>query len=219
MAKSTYPTAAELETSLLAAGLTQELVDALDLTTAALAGRETFEGMTGRRMLATTQTREYDPRRISPRGVLDLRTDLVAATSVTYGTQAFTVGTDVRMAPLNAADDGRPYGWLEFGYWQFYPYGGYGFPLPTLITVVGSWGYGATIPENAWQAMMMEAALSLFPTISAFLTAGMVGWDEADMQEQYGQDPFGAYRKNLQMVLGSVDIPGVVNLYRRPVMG
>jgi len=218
MGKAAYPTPAELETSLLAAGLSQELIDLLDLTTAALAGRQTFEGLTGRRMLATTQTREYDPCRVSPRGVLDLRADLVTATSVTYGTQAFTVGTDVRMAPLNAADDGRPYGWLEFGAWRFYRFS-YGYPLPTLITVVGSWGYGATIPENAWMAMLYEAALSLFPQITMFIAGGMVGWSEADMSEQYGQDPFGFYRRNLQMVLGSVDVPGVVNIYRRPVMG
>lgn len=218
-----YPTRVDLGEWLQDAGFSASALANLDLTTAAAAGVATFEQATGRRFLATTQTREYDPCRVSPRGVLDLKADLAALTSVAYGSTSYVVGTDVRAAPLNAPDDGRPYAWLEFGHWRrFYAAT---FPLATLITVVGSWGYGTTIPDDAWQAMLAAGGLHLFPYLAQEFSRGALTYKEQDVTEEYGPDPMGAFRTNWMTQLygppgpgGAQGRGGVVGLYRRVTM-
>lgn len=199
MGKAAYPTAAELAAYLVAAGFDSTFVAALDTTTMAAAGAAQFEREAGRRMLAVTQTREFDPAKVSPRGFLDLRGDLAALTSVSWGTTSYVVGTDVRAFPLNAADDGLPYSGLNFGYWRRF-WGQSGFPLPQLISVAGDWGYGATIPEDAWIGMMAYAGLLLFPQILILRTQGMLDWTEADMHEVYGNNPLQGLRLGWQAV-------------------
>lgn len=224
MGKAAYPTAAELAAFLVAAGFSSTFVAALDTTTFAAAGAAQFEREADRRMLAVTQTREFDPERVSPRGFLDLRADLAAATSVAWSSQSYAVGTDVRLFPLNAVDDGRPYSGLSFPYWRrFYPVS---YPiLPPLITVVGDWGYGATIPEDAWVGMMAYAGLLLFPQIVQRSTGGMEAWTEADMSERYGINPLQGLRMGWQGVAlataGGLDDRGVrhTGKYARVPMG
>lgn len=224
MGKLAYPTGAELAAYLIAAGFTAAFVAALDTTTAAAAGAAQFEREADRRMLAVTQTREFDAERVSPRGFLDLRTDLAAATGVSWSTNTYVVGTDVRLFPLNAADDGHPYSGLTFPYWRrFYPTS---YPLlPPLITVVGSWGFGATIPEDAWIGMLAAAGLLLLPQIVQRRTGGMVAWSEADMQETYGPNPLMSLQRNWQAVMlslaGGLDERGVRHMgkYARVPMG
>lgn len=199
MGKAAYPTGADLVAYLTAAGFATTFIAALDTTTAALAGAAQFERDADRRMLAVTQTREFDPERVGPRGFLDLRADLATATSVAYGSQSFIVGTDVRLMPLNAVDDGHPYNALSFGYWRrFYAVS---YPLlPVLITVIGSWGFGATIPEDAWEGMLAFAGMFLFPQLVQRRTQGMIEWREADMQESYGLNPLLSLRLGWQAV-------------------
>lgn len=215
MPQAAYPTAADLEAFLIAAGFSTDFVAALDTTTFAAAGASQFEREADRRMLAVTQTREFDPYSVSPNGFLDLRQDLAALTSVSWNTQSYVVGTDVRPFPLNAADDGRPYSGLTFGLWRrFYPTS---YPLlPPLITVGGDWGYGTTIPDDAWIAMMAFAGLLLFPQIVQRATGGMEAWTEADMSERYGINPLQGLRMGWQAVTmataGGLDDKGVRHL-------
>lgn len=198
MGKAAYPTGAELAAYLVAAGFTSAFVAALDTTTFAAAGASEFEREAGRRMLAVTQTREFDPCRVGTNGFLDLKADLASLTSVAWNTTAYTVGTDVRAFPLNAADDGLPYSGLSFGYWR--RFSGYGYPFPPLISVAGDWGYGATIPEDAWAGMLAFAGMLLFPQIVQRRTGGMFEWTEADMREAYGNNPLQGLRAGWQAI-------------------
>jgi len=220
MPHAAYPTASDLEAFLIAAGFDATFVATLDLTTAAAAGQQAFEEATGRRFLATTQTREFDPCRVTPAGKLNLKTEAVSFSSVTWGTTTLTAGTDYRGLPLNAPDDGKPYNMLEFGHYRrYYPLT---FPLSTLITVVGSWGYGTTIPDAVWAAMLAAAGLWLWPQIMQAITGGLTAWTEADMSETYGQTAFLRLQNGWNGLVygmpggpGQPMMPGAVQLWRR----
>lgn len=199
MGQAAYPTGSDLAAYLLAAGFTATFVAALDTDTFAAAGASQFERECDRRMLAVTQTREFDPARVTASGFLDLRADLASLASVAWNGVSYAVGTEVRAFPLNAADDGRPYSGLTFGVWRrFYPMS---YPLlPPLVTVTGDWGYGATIPEDAWAGMLAAAGLLLVPQIIQRRTGGMESWTEADMTERYGTNPLQGLRTGWQAV-------------------
>ena len=91
-----------------------------------------------------------------------------------------------------------------------------------LITVVGSWGYGATIPDDAWLAMLAAAGVYLHPYIAQLESGGLEMWSEADVTERYGPNPLGSLLTNWSMTLYGPPGPGgvqgrqgVVGLYRR----
>jgi len=216
MAKTAYPTEIEFHAYLSDAGFSAAFLALLDLETALAAGQSTFEEMTGRRMLATTQTREFDPPSNSWRD-LDLKTDLLSVTGLTVGATALISGTDYRLLPYNAADDGRPYNMVRFNRWWT--------PPPTWaergsVVITGSWGFGTTIPEAAWQGILTLAGLSLFPAIAQSRTRGIQMWREADVTEQYGADPLGSLRDNWSRYAMGVDgRGGVVGMYRRVTQG
>jgi hypothetical protein len=222
MPQSAYPTMIDLGAWLQDAGFTAAAVANLDLETAAAAGIATFEQAVGRRMLATTQTREFDlPSH--PRGILDLRADLASLTSVTVSGTAQVLNTDVRLREPNAADEGRPYWGLQF-YRRFYPTS---YPLAAWgqVVVTGLWGYAATIPDDVWQAMLAAAGLSLFPYLAQEFSRGAITYKEQDVTEEYGKDPMGSFRDNWSLALygppgpgGIQGCSGVVGRYRRVTM-
>ena len=224
MAQAAYPTMVDLGAWLQDAGFTTAVVANLDLTTAAASGVASFERAVGRRMLATSQTREFDlPRHL--RGVLDLRDDLAAVTTVTVRGTAQVLGTDYRLREPNAADRGVPYWALQFAR-RFYVLESYPQPLWDQIAVAGTWGYGATIPDDAWLGMLAAAGLALFPYLAQAQARGLEMWSQADVTERYGSDPLGSFRKNWDMQLnGSPELAGkpggggVVGRYRRVALG
>jgi hypothetical protein len=224
VAQAAYPTQIDLGAWLQDAGFSAETVANLDLATAATAGVSAFESATGRRMLATTQTREYDLSR-HPNGFVDLRGDLASLTSVTVNGTTQVVGTDVRLREPNAADEGLPYWAIQLARRHF-PVVSYPQPSWGVIAVTGLWGYGATIPDDAWIAMVMAGALTLFPAIAQLQVGGIESWTEQDVTERYGSDPLGSLRNNWSMILhgdeklaGKPGGGGVIGRYRRVALG
>src|SRR6185436_8967936 len=197
--RTQYPSGDDLQAYLVGAGFSATFLatQGYDLELFAVAGWQAFNREANRVMLARTQTREFSAERVSPRGFLDLGADLVAVTSVVYGTTTFTEGTDFRLMPLNAAEDGRPYQGLSFGTWRrFYSST---FPLTMLISIAGSWGFGLTIPEDAWLGMLALAAMEMGPALAQARSGGLEMWSEADMTERYGSDPLAGVQKGWRM--------------------
>ena len=207
MSREQYPTGGDVEAFLAQAGLTS---GGLDVNGAAQAGREAFESATDRRFLAVAGMREFDPP-VAASGVLELGTDLLSVTSVTYGGVTWTAGTEYRLLPANAAAEGRPYRCLALNRRWAAPLP---FSLQGAIQITGSWGYGARIPEEVWEAMRATAALTLLPAISRGLTGGLVSWSDADVHEQYGEDPL----STLTSVWGTIR-DSAVTRYRRVAVG
>lgn len=176
-----YPTAADLQAFLEAAGLT---TTGLDLATAVQAGRQRFERETGRRMLAVTQTRTFDPP-TNPTGTLNLRADLVLASSVSVAGVALAA-TEYQFLPHNAVTDGQPFTMIRF---QRRWYGPLEWSQLGTVSITGSWGFAAAIPDDAWTAMLQAAALDRLPQIGTALSEGLISWKEADVEERYGDNP------------------------------
>jgi hypothetical protein len=190
MGRPQYPNGSDLTAYLLAAGLDESFVAALDVETAAAAGVSQFEHEAGRRMLAVAGTRTFD--RAMSNGVLvlgdDLASDSLAAPTVSDNGTALTLGTQARFEPMDAPGRGLPYNRVRFAY-----YHRTGVMLPwsvaAPVSIAGSWGYASTIPEDAWLSMLAFAGLYLFPQILQRRTGGMEAWTEADMSERYGTKP------------------------------
>ncbi len=191
VSRTLYPTGADVQRELTANGLIVAnptgAAQFIDIFGAALKGREMVEEVTGRRFLATSQTRTY-PFPKSGR-VLQLGADLVGSPTVTINGTGKTLNTDYVLIPLNADQDGKPFDRIEFAYqylWtQTYPMSN-----PRPISVMGSFGFGLTIVEDAWRAMLDAACLECVPGIQAALTGGLVKWTEADVTEDYGKSAF-----------------------------
>jgi hypothetical protein len=220
-AKTQYPNGEDLETFLTAAGFSSTRLATLDLESGAAAGVATFEQATGRRMLAISETREFDlPEH--PRAILDLRADLASLTTVAVSGTGQTLGTDVRLLPVNAADRGRPYRMLQFAR-RFYPVATYPQPSWGAVAVTGLWGYGTTIPEDAWLAMLALGALQLHPLLAQAELGGLESWTEGDVTERYGSDPLGSLRVNWTTIAYGAEKlmgrGGIVGLYRDVAWG
>ena len=225
MPQTAYPTLIDLGAWLQDAGFTAAAVANLDLETAAAAGVATFEQATGRKMLAVSQTREFDLTAVNPRGVLDLRADMASLTSVTVSGPAQVLNTDMRLREPNASDRGLPFWALQFAR-RFYPVVTYPQPSWAAIAVTGLWGYAATIPDDAWQGMLVLAGLELHPFLAQEFSHGALTYQEQDVTEHYGPDPMGSLRDNWRFVAfgpkelsGKPGGGGVVGLYKRVVFG
>jgi len=190
MSKSAYPVQADLEAAMTAAGIT---VGTLDTATFIAAGISDFEKRVRRKMLAPGQdaTRTYDPP-TDQAGYLDLVQDLASLTTVVYFPQGALSGetwvqnVDFWVRPYNAAADGKPYLGLELKRRFMSPL------LPAMhrsIQVTGRWGYGAGIPEDAWQAMIFRAMALLEPAAGWKLSGGIVRTADTGVDRLYGDDP------------------------------
>jgi hypothetical protein len=221
VSRTSYPSTSDLTALLTSYGLT---LDAGQVAGAVLAGIESFESAVDRHMLAgkatdnTAQgavTRTYLPPD-NVYGILDLAGDLAAAPTVTYqphgaAAEAFTLLTDYRLDPENAPAEGRPYERLQFhrrwyapGLWSF----------GSALQVTGTWGYGATIPEDAWRAMLHGGLLWLVGQAWGAGTVPLKSWKEADAEEEYAVPSWADRQQALQM-----DIAAAVHRYRKVSLG
>lgn len=187
-----YPRGRDLETLLTAAGFSS-IPTGIDLSRAVAAGVQAFEHAVGRRMLAETGTRNYDPPTSGRESFLPFGADLWGTpTSVTFNGTALTLNTDYRCFPENADQSGKPFTALRFArVWYA--------PLNTAhwgaIAVTGKWGYGASIPEDAYEAMLCRAAYLVLPQLTHNLTGGFTSFHEDDVSEDYGGNPLDYLRK------------------------
>lgn len=83
-------------------------------------------------------------------GLLSLTSLRVEVTSDQPSGRPLTQNRDFWLKPDNAAVEGRPYTWIKF----LRPV----FGLPSSIVVAGRWGFGATVPDDAWEAIRRLAA-------------------------------------------------------------
>lgn len=188
MGQPAYPTGSDIAAYLADFGVTVPVTASLEVF--AVAGRQAFENAAGRVMLAgDPEARLYDP---PAEPLLDLMADLAEITSVTYQPEGapeavFTYPADYRPMPQNAAAQGRPWQWLDFRRMWWIPRPD---SLRGAISILGRWGYGLTIPEDAWLAMLAAGAAPLWDkAAAASLAAGGGGplksWREGNASEEY----------------------------------
>lgn len=198
MAKSAYPTQADLESFLTAAGFT---VGTLDTSTAIAAGIAEFEARARRKMLAaaSASTRYFDPPAGLPRGLLDFEGDLATLTGVVYRPQAGTAemlvqNTDFVLLEYNiaGAPDATGYWGAEFLRRWSLPLS---FSLRRSVEVTGRWGYGTSMPDDAWLAMVARAASLLAPSKGFSLSGGRVRTEDSGVERVYGEDPVAGARR------------------------
>lgn len=85
---------------------------------------------------------------------------------VVQGYSAFVLGTDFWLAPVNAPAKKRPYTRIEFHLpiWS----------TQYSVTVTAKWGWSATIPDDAWQAILRKGAeLAMLDVLEGLRTGTM----------------------------------------------
>jgi hypothetical protein len=206
-----YPSGESLRLFLEDAGM----VPPLDLPGAVRAGIQGFErdcdrhflaGLTIENEPAPDEVRRFDPATVHRQGgwggaFLDFGPygDLNAITSVVYAPanappETLAEGTDYWPLPANAPATGFPWTGMEFRrrFWAPLLYHQH-----HALEITGSWGFGTTLPADAWRAMLIRSATLALTSIStsAILSiAGgglpLTGWKEADVSEDYAIVPF-----------------------------
>jgi hypothetical protein len=194
-----WPTVSEFTDYLKASGMigltltqAQEL---LDLNGALNAGIEQWEELTHWWPFLSTgnvnETRYFDP----PDGkMLDLDGGLLTFTSLytdlvyeAGGNNSLSTGVsrtnfrDMRLQPPNAQPKGKPWTYIELGFWCG---GGTG-----SVSVTGEWGYctDANLPSSARLGVMALAAQWLMPQIANLLTnGGLVELERGDERKKWG---------------------------------
>ena len=147
--------------------------------------RQTFEQQIGRVLLATSQTRRFDPP-TNVRGIVDLRTDLVSVTSLTVQGAAKVEGTDYLLEPYNSAQDGKPYRWIEFLsgiYWRFPLY----VELRRSVVIVGMFGYALGVPTLGYDAILAQGAIDCYPDLALAISRGLQMKRQGDTEEMYAR--------------------------------
>ncbi len=162
MPYSAYPTGADVDAKLTAAGVDTTGLDTDSAIGAAIAS---FERQTGRvPMLAgEATTRLFNP----PTGaglVMSLNNDLAALPdTVTVNGLAMIEGTDYWCEDTNAPQFGWPFQRIR---WSIYRWPmNWAVQLPqwvNSIAITGQWGYGLTLPDDAWTAMVELACVELY---------------------------------------------------------
>jgi hypothetical protein len=194
MPKSQYPVAADLVDLLASGSLT---VTTPRATNAILAGIDQFEGEVQRHMLAGVntdnsvrgtagvETKTFDP---PASGLLQLGSagGLAEIASVVYAPPSsspttWTLGTDYVPQP----ETGPPYTSLRVvrRWWDPEPFG-----LQRSVQVSGKWGYGLSIPDAAWWAMLVAGAMKLIPMVGAGRFKGVKSFSEAGTSVTFGYD-------------------------------
>lgn len=177
MPRSSYPSGLDIKDRLESAGFT--IPDKMDLEQAAADGIAEFERVARRVMLAgDSETRYFDPPG-NREGIVSID-DVIGTPSVVWQPQGsspttWTAGTDYRLEDVNAAAKGRPYTIL-----RLYRCGGYGDPVPLsyrgAVAVTGTFGYGATIPDDAWRAMALLGGLAVGQELFQGESGGSQSW-------------------------------------------
>lgn len=181
-----WPTAAEVTTRLTEMGLTAPSTATLNATiNAAVAAWEHATGYHPFLNSSSTLSTRYFP---ITNGLIDFQGGIFAvpttftaggyydsAGAYTGGT-ARVVGRDFILKPDNALAEGRPFTYAKVPGW-------YSSEPSPLVAVNAPFGYGATVPADVWEAVMLESLCRLFggqPVTGATaqkIKQGPVEWD------------------------------------------
>lgn len=191
------PTAQDLVLRLTGMGITTYSVD---LMAAAADGLAEFETATGRAMLAVSGTRTFPPPDI-PTRVLDFREDLYGyPTALSIAGTAYARDTDYRLLDPNAYLRGKPYWGAKFLNLFSVPVAS---PWWNAVSVTGLWGYGTTIPNDAFDAMVAIGLLKVLPDLGIEATGVLNRWVEAEVTEDYGPEAYGTVITRLEKRVAS----------------
>jgi hypothetical protein len=195
-----YPAAADLAALVAGYGVTLTAAQTTLLQQKVDAAIEELEGLTGRRFLAgSSAERRFDP----PLGGMFLEIpDLATAPTIVYhptgqDPTSWASETDYWLLPNYALGSGlapgdrdySPITSLRLGNW-WYPWRGTAWDTTVgSIRVTGQWGYGTSLPKDAWDAMVSRAAALLWPGLRYAATGGRLSWKEDDVSEDFGVEP------------------------------
>jgi hypothetical protein len=153
-----------------------------DLAGNVLRAAQDFERDAGRKMIAVSDTRTFDPP--SNRYGRLFTGDMTAVTTITFATQTLVVTTDYLAQPAQNPARGLPYFWIDF----FRRWGG---PTPWAqregLSITGLFGYAAQIPYDVWQAVLAKATVQMLPALMMQRSRGFKAWSEADVHQDYGE--------------------------------
>jgi hypothetical protein len=191
-----------------------EFSELTDLDAAVLAGIRAFERTCCRHFLAGKdidnsdlgtageETRYFDTP-LPPTGILDLGRygDLTTFTSMVYqplgsSPQALTLNTDFWLLEENAPSLGAPWMAVQFrwGQWPVFWASTWDSAWRTgirALQVSGKWGYGLTIPDDAWRAMLLSSVFGISAELQQIISGGMESWRASDgTSESYGAAPY-----------------------------
>lgn len=214
MPRTSYPTVSDLEGLLGQAGI--EITDPAALSAALLAGIQSFEETCGRHFLAgktienapeAEATRVFDSLPAHERTLfLGPFNDLWSITGVAYqpkpdgAVQALELYRDYFPEPANnpaargrgydrlRRSGGGPWGWYGpgWGYWS-----GWGWLSPYhSLEITGLWGFGITIPDDAWLAMLFSATLWVEGQYRLLSTGGRTSYTAGRVTEQFGVESY-----------------------------
>lgn len=126
----------------------------------------------------------YGTRLMGGGMILDLKAGLYSLTSVTVGVTLdnptgvlFTLGRDFWLEPVNADVESKPFEFIRFRVQQF--------GSQHSIQVIGRFGYGATIPQDAWEAIRRLGASLALKDVAEGLKTGLRKASELDVSEEY----------------------------------
>lgn len=233
MAHSAFPTASDLSTYVSGLNLfdSSELAAVLarlNLTDKAAAAAQAFQEQAGWFPFITDGSdvsRRFDPPGPNSghggiwdvRGgkwVLNLRAGLsgTPAPVIVMGYSASSTnpqaGTtlvaedDYWLLPEEAPLMSKPYTHVEFAVSMW--------GAPRSIRVTGRFGYGANVPEDAWQAVLQYGASMAWPDLAVNLSLGLLSYTEAGVTETSGPKALADYNEQWQ-----ANFQRAVNRYQR----
>jgi hypothetical protein len=177
----------------------------LDLEGALASAQEAFEARVNWRPFlqgGADSTRFFD----APKSrLLDLQGGLLSVASVTVSGVAQVVNSDYFLMPENASLRGLPSTYLEFSRLLV---GG-----RRAVAVTGRWGRVSTLPEDARQAVLAKASVFLAPQLQGYRSQGLSRWQEGDVEQWSGAEPFGAIVRGWEAAFEMA-----VRRYRRAVV-
>lgn len=198
MGRDHYPTAGDLRSALIAAGLTVSADLEGQLLAMAPAGVTAFERQVNRKMLAgSASLRTFDPPTTSGgvKFIPDLASvaeDGVTPTTVTVTYQPSGQGAVTWAVPRDYLLEGSDYDPNPMRPWTRLRATGnswFGVPLaPTYrqsVSITGRWGYASLIPDDAWLAMLFIAAAQALGIGLFALRGGVSKWTQQGVTEEY----------------------------------
>lgn len=192
MPLTAWPAGSDVAAFLAAAGLTVGSGLLGELDTMANAAVADLEKATGRQFIAASGTETYDAP-TGAAGLVLLRRDLLSVSGLTRSGSAQISGTDYRLVSLERNSDRAPvYYAVQF---QAPAYAFPGSAGWDGVSITGTWGYGTNVPPGAWQGVLNRAAWLAAPSLILGFSGGFVSWTEADVTENYGQNPLAALMK------------------------
>lgn len=131
-------------------------------TIAARAASDRWENDTGWRPFlctseeGTSRSLNIDREDFHDTGVIQLEGGILRLDSVTLDEKA-VASSEIFLEPSDGPYNERPYSWLYLPRYKKWP-ATYLTDYPVRVEVTGAWGFCTTVPENAWQLMLVLAA-------------------------------------------------------------